>query len=122
VAKREVMRYSESFKLQVVRDIDSGKYESCFQAMQAYGIGGCDTVQRWVLKYGKNHLLNKVVKVEKPNEKKEIKKLKDKIRKLESALSDTHIDLILEREYLKEACRTAGIDDVVEFKKKQGIK
>ena len=36
---------------------------------------------------------------------------------LESALSDAHIDLILEREFLKEACRAAGIDDVSEFKK-----
>ncbi len=44
MAKRDVMRYSEAFKLQAVRAIESGKYDSCFQAMQAYGIRGCDTM------------------------------------------------------------------------------
>ncbi len=38
-------------------------------------------------------------------------------KRLESALSDAHIDLMLEKEYLKEVCRAAGIDDVGEFKK-----
>jgi len=116
----KIMRYSEAFKLQVVREVEEGKYESCYKASHAYGIVGGDTVQSWVCKYGKNHLLNKVIKVEKPKERNELKELKSRIRKLESALSDTHIDLIIEKEYFKMACEAAGIDDIEEFKKKHG--
>jgi transposase len=116
----KIIRYSESFKLQVVREVEEGMHESCYQAAQTYGIGGGNTVQNWVCKYGMNHLLNKVVKVEKPNERNELKELKAKIRKLESALSAAHLDLIIEKEYIKMACEAAGIDDVEEFKKKHG--
>jgi len=115
VAIKKIIRYSEAFKLQVVRELEEGKYESCFKAAQVYGIGGGDTVQKWVCKYGMNHLLNKVIKVEQPNEKNELKKLKAKIRKLESALSDAHLDLIIEKEYINIACKAAGIDDVEKF-------
>jgi transposase len=119
---RKVMHYSEAFKLQLVREIEEGKYESCYLAAKSYGINGCDTVQKWVSKYGKDHLLNKVVKVEKPKERNELKELKAKVRKLESALSDAHLDLIIEKEYLKLTCEIAGIENVDEFKKKQNIK
>ena len=118
---RDVIRYSEAFKLQVVREIDEGKFVNYASASRAYGIRGPNTIAYWIKKYGKNHLLNKVVRVEKPNERNEMKKLKERIRKLESALSDTHIDLVIEKEYFKMACEAAGIDDIGEFKKKHVI-
>jgi transposase len=122
VTSKETIRYSEAFKLQVIRELEEGKFTSYVKASEAYGIKGSCTVLEWIRKYGKNDLLNKVIIVKKPNEKNELKKLKDKIRKLESALSDIHLDLIIEKEYLKLSCDIAGIDNVEEFKKKQNIK
>lgn len=114
----ETIRYSEAFKLQVVREVESGQYGTCGQASQAYGIRGQGTVARWISHYGKFHLLRKVVRVETTDERNELKRLKARVRELESALSDAHLDLRLERSYLKLACKAAGQDEVGEFKKK----
>jgi hypothetical protein len=43
--------------------------------------------------------------------------LKERVRRLESALADANIDLALERAYTELACERAGVD-VGEFKKK----
>lgn len=111
-------RYSEAFKLQVVREFEEGKHGSCFGAAEAYGIRGATTVQSWVRKYGREHLLKRVIRVETTEERNEMKRLKERVRELERALGDTTLDLRLEREYVKIACRKAGITDVEEFKKK----
>jgi len=81
-----------------------------------YGIKGNATVLKWVRKYG-NGSRGKRIRVEKPEEISEVKRLRDRVRKLESALADTNIDLALERAYTELACERAGID-VGEFKKK----
>ena len=61
--KKEVVRYSEAFKLQVVSEIESGKFKSLHEAQKRYGIRGSGTITYWINQYGKNHLLNKVVVV-----------------------------------------------------------
>ena len=38
--RKKVIRYSESFKLQVIRELEEGKYSCCHHAAQAYDIGG----------------------------------------------------------------------------------
>jgi hypothetical protein len=44
--------------------------------------------------------------------------LRKRVRELERALADAHLDLKLEDAYLKLACEAAGVEDVAEFKKK----
>ncbi len=56
--------------------------------------------------------------MEKPGEINELKRLTERVRKLESALADANIDAALERAYTRLACQRAGITDVAEFKKK----
>jgi hypothetical protein len=56
--------------------------------------------------------------VERPGEINELKRLKARVRQLESALADANIDSALERAYTRLACQRAGITDVAEFKKK----
>ena len=116
--EKSVVRYSEAFKLQVVLELETGKLGCIFEARKRYAIKGIGTVDRWVRKYGKNHLLKKVVRVESTNERDQLTELKKKNRELESALSDAHLDLRLERAWLKIACKAGGIDDVETFKKK----
>ena len=82
-----------------------------------YGIRGNDTIQRWVGQYG-NGSRGRVLRVERPEEMDEKKALKARLRRLEAALADAHVDLELERAYTRMACEKAGIRDVEAFKKK----
>ena len=86
------------------------------QVRRKYGVLGSYTVQKWVRKYG-NGTRGKRIRVEKPEEIDELKRLKERVRRLESALADANIDLALERAYTELACERAGLK-VEEFKKK----
>ena len=110
------IRYSEAFKMEVVREVES-KDLPFMQVQRKYGIAGTGTVGAWVRKYG-NGSRGKVVRVERPEEINELKRLKARVRLLESALADANIDSALERAYTRLACKRAGITDVEGFKKK----
>ena len=112
-----VRRYSISFKRQVVSDLESGRFESIESARRHYGIGGRMTVQNWVRKYGKNHLLPKVVLVQKPDERDQIRTLKQQLAELQRALGQTQVENVLNAEFLKIACEELDCD-VDAFKKK----
>ena len=109
------IRYSEAFKMAVVREVEQQDlpFE---QARRKYGIRGCDTVQAWVRKYG-NGSRGIRIRVEKPQEINELKRLKERVRQLEGLLADANIDIALERAYTELACERAGVA-VEEFKKK----
>lgn len=64
---RPVVRYSCSFKHQVIEAYESGRFRSMNEARIYYGIAGDMTIGRWLRQYGKNHLCPKVVRVEKPD-------------------------------------------------------
>lgn len=109
------IRYSEAFKMTVVREVEEQDlpFE---QVRRKYGIRGSYTVQKWVRQYG-NGSRGIRIRVEKPEEINELKRLKERVRRLESALADANIDLALERAYTELACERAGLP-VEEFKKK----
>ncbi len=86
------------------------------EVRRKYNILGSCTVQKWVRKYG-NGTRGKIIRVEKPEEISELKRLRERVRRLESALADANIDVALERAYTELACERAGVD-VAEFKKK----
>ena len=117
-----LIRYGEAFKLQVVRELEEGKFRSCEAARVAYGIGGKQTLQRWLRAYGKEHLLRRSVRVETPKERDQVRELKERVRALEKAVCDAHLDLRLSESYLEIACEAAGIEDVEAFKKKRAGK
>jgi transposase-like protein len=98
-----------------VRDLE-GQDLPFEHVRRKYGIRGCDTVQAWVRKYG-NGSRGAKMRVEKPDEISELKRLRQRVRQLESALADSNIDLALERAYTKLACERAGVDPEG-FKKK----
>lgn len=86
-SQRTVIRYSISFKQKVVMEIEEEGL-SISQAARRYGIKGGDTIQTWLRKYGKNHLLNKIVRVEMKGEKDRIKELEQELKKTKIALAD----------------------------------
>ena len=112
---KATIRYSEAFKVSVVRELE--KEGLAFEAVRRkYGIAGKSTVQKWVSKHG-NGTRGKVIRVEKPEEIDELKRLRERVRRLESALAEAHLDLKIERAYVQIACDEAGIKDVETFKK-----
>jgi transposase-like protein len=117
--QRIIVRYSMSFKQQVVEELESGRFSSILKAKEHYGIAGAGTVRSWLVKYGRNHLCAKVVRVEKPNEKDKILELKKQIRQLKEALGQTQAENVVNQEFLKIACEQMG-KDVESFKKKAG--
>lgn len=112
------VRYSEAFKMQVVRELEGGGI-NVDQIRRKYGIGGCNTIHLWIGRYG-NGSIGKVIRVETPEQRNEQAQLKRRVRALEQALADANIELALERQYTRLACERAGIQDVLEFKKKAG--
>ena len=82
--QKTIIRYSTVFKQKVVAEIESGKF-SIAKARKNYDISGGSTIHSWIKKFGKNHLLAKVVKVEMKNEPDKIKQLEHHIQQLESA-------------------------------------
>jgi transposase len=115
-----VTRYSICFKRQVIADIERGRFDSMLEASNHYGIGSSSTVKRWLKKYEKNHLLPKVIRVQKPNEPDQIYQLKQQVAQLQQALGQTQARSILNEEFLKIACEELGCD-VDTIKKKAVI-
>ena len=116
--KKTTIVYSEAFKLQVLRELETGKFDSREEARRAYGIRGSVTIANWIRRYGKSSLERKVLRVQTPNERDELKRLMTENRRLKEALADAQLDKKLGDAYLRIACRAAGIDDVDDFKKK----
>jgi len=119
--QRVVMRYSMAFKQQVVRDLESGRFVSILAAQEHYGICGNGTIQDWLKRYGKQHLCARVIKVETPDEKDQMRQLKQRIKQLEQALGRTQAENVLNQEFLKLACDGLG-QEVEVFKKKVGTR
>ena len=118
--QRLVLRYSMSFKRQVVSELESGRFDSILQASEHYGITGKETVRNWLVKFGRNHLCPKVIRVEKPDEQNQVRQLKKQIKQLKAALGQTQAENVISQEFLKIACEEMG-QDVDAFKKKADI-
>jgi len=117
-----VIRYSEAFKRQVVGELERGELRSMESAREKYGISGAGTVRNWLKQYGREHLLPKRVRIEMPNEKSELKKLKRRIRELETALADTKVKEVLNQAYFELICEEYGVEDTEKYKKKAEAK
>ena len=115
-----VYRYSMSFKQQVIEQLEAGRFSSINEAKEHFGIRGDYTIQKWLRKYGRNHLCAKVIRVEKPDEKNQIRELKKQIKQLKEVLGQTQAEKVLGQAFLEIACEKLG-EDVEEFKKKADI-
>ena len=111
--QRRVVRYSEGFKKEIVRELEVGEFKDPAQASRHYGIRGQDTVRRWARQYGRDGILKPLIRVQK---KDEVKRLQERIGQMESALADSQIKNLIEETYLEIACGRLN-EPVEEFKK-----
>ena len=88
---RTIIRYSISFKQKVVKEIEEEGL-GISEAARRYGITGCSTIPKWLQQFGRNHLLNKIVRVEMKEEKDRVKELEAEVRKLKIALADATME------------------------------
>lgn len=118
--KQVSIQYSEAFKRQVVEQIWRGKYRSVAHAQRAYGIRGATTIAKWVKKYGPEEIQLRRIRIETMKETDELKAARKRIRELEAALADAHMDNCLEHAFLEIACERMDTP-VEEFKKKHAL-
>ncbi len=85
--QKTIKRYSNCFKLQVVEEIEVNGL-SIGDCRLKYDIGGAETIQRWLRKYGKQHLLNKIIRVETRDEMDELKRLRAENKALKEAYAE----------------------------------
>ena len=114
-----MIRYSKSFKMHVVKELESGEISAC--AMQRkYQIRGNSTLMNWIKEYGCEKY-GKVIRVEKFGEVNEAVALRKELSKVKEALADAHVDLALEKAYLEVACGELN-ESLEVFKKKHAGK
>lgn len=118
--KKTVIYYSEAFKLEVVKHYESNGL-SMQETSKIYGIRGSETLRNWLRKYGKESSLNKVIRVEKPDEKNRLKELENEVKKLKEALADTYLLKVTAESTLEVAAEMMGLT-IEELKKKLGEK
>jgi transposase len=112
--QRKIYRYSISFKQMVVREIEAGNGLEFIR--KKYEIGGGATIQGWVKKFGKQHLLNKLVKIETMPERDKLKQLEQENKKLKIALADA----FLAKDCLEEVIKIANEEYRTDLKKNFG--
>ena len=115
--QKEKVIYSRAFRLKVVNEVESGKLNKS-QAKELYGIKGESTINCWIRKMGKNHLMNKVVRIELKDEPAKLKELKLHTRVLEKALAEAHLKLMAYESYIEVAEEELGMS----LKKKLELK
>jgi transposase-like protein len=91
---------------------------SISDASSKYGIKGGHTVKDWVIKFGRNHLLNKVVRIEMKDEKDRLKELEKELKLTKEALADS----VLAQRLLENLITLADRDLNTDIKKNFGSK
>jgi len=86
-------RYSLAFQQKVVSEIEAGKF-GVSQAKRIYDISP-QSIYDWLRKLGKGHLIEKRVHIEMKDEKDKLKDLQHQNQKLESALAQAHLRLLM---------------------------
>src|SRR5690606_15433253 len=86
---REFRRYSIGFKKHVIEELENGSSFSYLR--KKYDIKGAETIQKRVRSFGKDHLLNKKVRMETMDENNRLQQREEETRKLKLASADSII-------------------------------
>ena len=112
---RSLKRYSVSFQHRVVKEIEEEGI-SISVIKRRYDIRGSETIQKWIRKFGKTHLLNQIIRIETMEEKDRIKKLEEEIKRLKLALADS----VLAKDCLEVVIDEANKEYKTDLKKNFG--
>jgi transposase-like protein len=107
--KREIISYSESFKLEIIRQLEE-EGASQNELRRRYGIKGAATLNSWLKKYGKNHLINKRVRIETMEERDELQQLRAENKRLKIEYAELAIQHKCSEKVIELADRMFGMD------------
>ncbi len=113
-------RYSEGFKLKVLAELSSGKYNKS-ELGRFYGINRT-TLNKWIEQYDRKDLMNTRILVETNDEIGRIKALQKEVEQLKSLLLKKDLDKLLVDSYLEVAAKNMGYKNVDELKKNLNIR
>jgi transposase len=113
-------RYSEGFKLKVLAELSSGKYNKS-ELGRFYGINRT-TLNKWIEQYDRKDLMNTRILVETNDEIGRIKALQKEVEQLKSLLLKKDLDKLIVDSYLEVAATNLGYKNVDELKKNLNIK
>ena len=112
---RVTRRYSEPFKLKILAELSTGKYNK-HQLGKIYGINR-STINEWIKKYDRKDLMNTRIMVETNDEISRIKALQKEIEQLKKLLLKKDLDQMVDESYLEVAAQKLGYKNVLELKK-----
>jgi transposase len=110
------LRYSLAFKQKVISEIESGIY-SISDASRVYDVSN-RSIYTWLEKFNKDHLFNRIVRIQMRDETSRIKELEKQKKQLESALAQAHLKILTLESTIESAEKIYKVD----FKKKSGTK
>jgi transposase len=113
-------RYSEGYKLKVLAELSTGKYNKT-EIGRIYGINRT-TLNKWIEKYDRKDLMNTRVTVETTDEIGRIKALQKEVQQLKDLLLKKDLDNLMLDSFLEVAAENLGYKSVDELKKNLNIK
>ena len=115
--RAEIVRYSDCFKRAVIEEIEK-KGLSIEACRRKYSIGGATTIQKWLKKYGKNHLLNKIVRVGTIDE---IQALRKELKAIKEAFAEMAIENKVYETYFQVLGEETGASEKIKKKLDQEL-
>ena len=107
-AQRRRRHFSDSFKIQKVRELETGRTkvsELCFQYEVAY-----NTVYRWLYKFGSMKNKKERLIIESDSDTKQLLELKKKVAELERIIGQKQVMLDFKDKMIELAEETYGVD------------
>ncbi len=106
-------RYSEGYKLKVLAELSTGKYNKT-EIGRIYGINRT-TLNKWIEKYDRKDLMNTRITVETTDEIGRIKALQKEVEQLKSLLLKKDLDNLMLDSFLEVAAENLGYKSVDEL-------
>jgi len=106
--KIPLIRYSEAFKKQVVREYEGGVSASSLK--EKYGIKGSNTITTWLKKHGREGSRYQLMVIQKPEEQNRVKQLEKRVQELEKALAQVMLDKLMLESLVEVIEAEEGID------------
>ena len=113
---RTVRSYSNSFKIKVLGELESGRMTKR-EVIQHYGVGP-GTLYGWIKKFARFDLYNPRVIIQMPQERDKIKSLNQEIAELKEAMIQSQLKAIRAESDMEVALEMLGVDKA-HFAKKQ---
>lgn len=105
---KQIKRYSEAFKLQVVSEYEAGSNISDLQ--KKYGITGGSTIRRWIKKYAKEGFRHELIRIQTAQEARRVKELEKQVQELEQVLGKLTLEKLKLESILEELEEAYGVE------------